>query len=109
MKNSKLVVGHLLKDRLSVKSFTITKHLNWIKHLESDEVAEFFDELLKMVNSVSEGKKSTETLTIFLDEWRETALLNKETDVLEDIIDAERELNAGGGKEWSQLKKEIGL
>lgn len=109
MKNTKLVVGHLMKDQLHVKSFTTSKHLNWIKSLKSDELVEFFDELLKLVIYVSEGKKDVETLTVFLDEWRETALLNLEPDIIEEIAEAEKELDAGGGKEWSQIKKEIGL
>jgi hypothetical protein len=36
-------------------------------------------------------------------------LLNSEPEVLEDIAEAEQELAAGGGKAWSQIKKEIGL
>ena len=45
----------------------------------------------------------------FLADWRETALINSEPDVLADIVEAEQELDAGGGKPWSQIKKEIGL
>ena len=109
MKNSKLVVGHLMKDQLFVKSFTTSEHLSWIKCLESEELVAFFDELLKLVIYISEGKKDVETLKVFLDEWRETALLNSEPEIIEDIAESEKELNAGGGKEWSQIKKEIGL
>lgn len=46
-------------------------------------------------------------MTVFLDEWRETALLNLEPDIIEEIAEAEKELDAGGGKEWAQIKKEI--
>lgn len=98
-----------MKDQLYVKSFTTSKHLSWIKNLKSEELVEFFDELLKLVIFISEGKKDVETLTFFLDEWRETALLNLEPDIIEEIAEAEKELDAGGGKEWSQIKKEIGL
>ena len=41
--------------------------------------------------------------------WRETALINSEPDVLADIAEAEQELDAGGGKPWEQIKREIGL
>ena len=109
MKNSKLVVGHLLKDRLSVKSVPTSKNLSWIRSLEPDELAEFFDGLLKLVNKVSEGKKSVENLTHFLDEWRETALINLEPDILHDIAEAKSELDADGGRGWSIIKEEIGL
>ena len=109
MRNPKLVVGHLMNDQLFVKSVTTSKHLNWLKQLDPEELVEFFSELLKIVTQISEGKKDPETLSIFLDEWRETALLNSEPEVLEDVIEAEKELDAGGGKPWSLIKKEIGM
>ncbi len=109
MKKSKLVVGHLMNDELLVKSILTSKHLDWLKWLEPDELVEFFAELFKLITRISEGKKDADTLTIFLSEWRETALINTEPDVLADIAEAERELNTGGGKPWPQIKKEIGL
>ena len=109
MKKPKLVVGHLMNDQLLVKSVTTSKHYDWHKWLEPEELVEFFEELLKLVTQISEGKKDAETLEVFLADWRETALINSEPDVLADIAEAERELNAGGGKPWPQIKKEIGL
>ena len=109
MRNPKLVVGHLMNDQLYVKSVKTSKNLDWLKWLDSGELVEFFAELLKLVTQISEGKKDTETLSIFLSEWRETALLNSEPEVLEDILEAERELDTGGGKPWSLIKKEIGM
>ena len=65
--------------------------------------------MFKLLTRISEGKQDAETLSIFLSEWRETALINSEPDVLADIVEAQQELAAGGGKEWAQIKKEIGL
>ena len=70
---------------------------------------EFFAELFKLLTQISEGKKDVETLSIFLSEWRETALINSEPGVLADIVEAQKELATGGGKGWSQIKREIGL
>ncbi len=109
MKNSKLVVGHLMNDQLFVKSVTTSKSFDWLKWLEAEELVEFFDELFKLLTQISEGKKDAETLAIFLSEWRETALINSEPDILTDIVEAQQELASGGGKEWAQIKKEIGL
>ncbi len=106
MKNPKLVVGHLMNDQLFVKSVRTSKHLNWLKQLDAEELVEFFAELLKLVTQISEGKKDAETLSLFLDEWHETALLNSESGVLEDIIEAAKELDAGGGKPWSLIKQD---
>ncbi|MCG9132983.1 hypothetical protein J5I95_14995 [Candidatus Poribacteria bacterium] len=109
MKKTKLVVGHLMNDELFVKSIPTSKHLDWLKWLEAEELVEFFAELLKLITRISEGKKDVSTLTMFLSGWRETALINSEPDVLADIAEAERELDTGGGKPWSQIKEEIGL
>ena len=109
MKKPKLVVGHLMNDQLFVKSVTISKHLDWLKWLDPEELVEFFEELLKLMTQISERKKDADTLTIFLSEWRETALINTEPDVFADIAEAQRELAAGGGKPWSQIKKDLGL
>ncbi len=109
MKKPKLVVGHLMNDELLVKSVTTSKSFDWLKCLEAEELVAFFAELLKMVTQISEGKKDAKTLSIFLSEWRETALINSEPDVLADMAEAEQELDAGGGIPWAHVKKEIGL
>ena len=109
MKKPKLVVGHLMNDQLLVKSVTTPKHIDWLKWLETEELVEFFGEFLKLMTQISEGKKDAATLSIFLADWRETALINSEPEVLADIAEAEQELDAGGGKPWSEIKKEIGL
>ena len=109
MKKPKLVVGHLMNDQLLVKSVTTPKHIDWLKWLETEELVEFFEEFLKLMTQISEGKKDVATLSTFLADWRETALINSEPEVLADIVEAEQELDAGGGKPWSEIKKEIGL
>ena len=109
MKKPKLVVGHLMNDQLLVKSVAISKSFDWLKWLETEELVEFLAELFKLLTRISEGKKDAELLSIFLSEWRETALINSEPDVLADIVEAQQELATGGGKEWAQIKKEIGL
>ena len=109
MKKAKLVVGHLMNDQLLVKSVRTSKSFDWVKWLEAEELVEFFTELFKLLTHISDGKKDAETLSIFLSEWRETALINSEPDVLADMVEAEQELNAGGGRPWEQIKKEIGL
>ncbi len=109
MKKPKLVVGHLMNDQLFVKSVPISKSLEWLKWLDPEELVEFFEELLELLTHTSEEKKYRETFSVFLADWRETALINSEPEVLADIAEAEQELDAGGGKPWSQIKKEIGL
>ena len=109
MKNPKLVVGHLLDDQLLVKSIATSKSFDWLKWLETEELVEFFAKLLTLITQISKKEKDVAELSTFLAEWRETALLNLEPEVIEDIAEAERELDAGGGKAWTLIKEEIGL
>ncbi len=96
---SKVFVGHLMNDQLLVKSVTTSKSFDWLKWLETEELVEFFASLLQITTQISEGKIDGDTLSIFLSEWRETALINSEPDVLADIVEAQQELAAGGRKE----------
>lgn len=98
-----------MNDELFVKSVTPSKSFDWLKWLEAEELVEFFAELFKLLTQISEGRKDAKTLSIFLSEWRETALINSEPDVLADIAEAQQELATGGGKEWVQIKREIEL
>lgn len=109
MGTPKVVVGRLIDNRLIFKPVAISKTTDWLKWLDSDELVEFTADLLKLVEQIAKGRKKPAEIALFLSEWRETALLNQEADVLRDITEAEEELNAGGGKDWSLLKKEIGL
>ncbi|MBM3235805.1 hypothetical protein FJZ31_05855 [Candidatus Poribacteria bacterium] len=109
MGTPKVVIGRLLDDRLIFKPVAISKTAYWLKWLDSDELVEFTADLLKLVEQIAKGRKNSTELALFLSEWRETALLNQETDVLRDIMEAEEELNSGRGKDWTLLKKEVGL
>ena len=63
-----------MNDQLLVKSVATSKSFDWLKWLETEELVEFFAQLLKLVTQISEKKKDAEVLLIFLAEWRETAL-----------------------------------
>jgi hypothetical protein len=109
MGSPEVVVGRLFDGRLIFKPVAISKAADWLKWLDSDELVEFTADLLKLVEQISKGRKSSEDVALFLSEWRETALLNQEADVLKDIAEAEEELNAGEGKSWNIIKRDIGL
>lgn len=42
MKMPKLVVGYLLDDEVTVKSFTVPESHGWIKWLVNEELAQFW-------------------------------------------------------------------
>ena len=113
MTEPKFVVGQLRNDALSVKPVTISRHLDWLKWLATEDLVEFFEELLKLVTQISVGKEDSEVLDTFLSDWREAALeeknhmlfwesvtdsveqalLDSEEDALSDIAEAEEELD----------------
>ena len=88
-------------DQLLIKAIKSSTHIDWLKWLEIEELVEFFEELLKLITEISAGKKDEGMLSTFLADWRETALINSEPDVLADIAEAEEELDDRGRKPWS--------
>ena len=66
MKKPELVVGHLMSDQLFVKPLAASKHYDWHKWLEPEELVAFFEELLKLVTQISEGKKTLRHFQLFL-------------------------------------------
>ena len=76
MENSKIVVGVLLDDGTIVKVVNTPEHLEWLKWLDPEELTAFFQELLNLVTEIAQEKEPSETLTIFLDQWRADAAIN---------------------------------
>jgi hypothetical protein len=109
MESPKVIIGKLFNNRIIFKPLNIPRGTEWLKWLSSEDLIEFTKELLRLVDQITKGKKDTNDLEIFLSEWHETALVNQEDDVLNDIMAAEFEIDAGKGKDWSVIKEEIGL
>ena len=108
MKKPKLVVGHLMNDQLLVKSVTTPKHIDWLKWLETEELVEFFGEFLKLMTQISEGKKDVATLSTFLADWRETALINSEPEVLRILLRRNRNWTLGVENRGHKLSRRSG-
>ena len=95
VKNSKIVVGHLIEDEMLVKAVTTPEHLQWLKWLDPEELTAFFEELLNLATQIAQEKEPSETLTIFLDQSRANAAINAElygskniTDTVQEVADA---------------------
>ena len=100
MESPKVIIGKLFNNRIIFEPLNIPRGTEWIKWLSSEDLIEFTKELLRLVDQITKGKKDTNDLEIFLSEWHETALVNQEDDVLNDIMEAEFEIDAGKGKDW---------
>jgi hypothetical protein len=94
MESPKVVIGRFMDNEITFKPITISKETEWLKWLDSEELAEFTKQLLKLVSKITKGKKTADDLELFISEWRETALIHQEKDILEDIAEAELELSA---------------
>ena len=74
MKKPELVIGYLMNGGAFIQSIKVPKLMDWIKHLEPEELIAFFQDLLELVIQISRGKEDVETLEAFLAYWRELAL-----------------------------------
>lgn len=74
MKKPELVIGYLMNGGAFIQSIKVPKLLDWIKHLEPEELIAFFQDLLELVIQLLSGKQDIEALEEFLVYWRELAL-----------------------------------
>lgn len=74
MKKPELVIGYLMNGGAFIQSIKVPKLLDWIKHLEPEELIAFFQDLLELVIQMLSGKQDIEALEEFLVYWRELAL-----------------------------------
>ena len=74
MKKPELVIGYLMDGGAFIQSIKVPQLLDWIKHLEPEELIAFFQDLLELVIQIPRGKENVETLEEFLAYWRELAL-----------------------------------
>ena len=74
MEKPELVIGYLMNGGAFIQSIKVPKLLDWIKHLEPEELIAFFQDLLELVIQISSGKEDVESLEEFLVYWRELAL-----------------------------------
>ena len=74
MKKPELVIGYLMDGGAFIQSIKVPQLLDWIKHLEPEDLIAFFQDLLELVIQISRGKEKVETLEEFFGYWRELAL-----------------------------------
>ena len=73
MEKPELVIGYLMNGGAFIQSIKVPKLLDWIKHLEPEELIAFFQDLLELILQITSGERDLETFEEFLDYWRELA------------------------------------
>ena len=92
-----------------IQSIKVPELLDWIKHLEPEELIAFFQDLLELVIQIPRGKENIETLEEFLAYWRELAL-EADSAFSETPIDPEEAETAAKAVDilWKSLADSIG-
>ena len=109
MKKPEFVIGYLMDGGAFIQAIKVPQLLDWIKHLEPEELIAFFQDLLELVIQISSGKEVVETLEEFLGYWREIAL-EAEGTLQETPIDPEDAEIAAKAVDilWKSLADSIG-
>ena len=66
MKKPELVIGYLMNGGAFIQSIKVPKLLDWIKHLEPEELIAFFQDLLELIIQIPRGRKMLRHLRNFL-------------------------------------------
>jgi len=88
--------------------FALPKSFVWLKHFSSEELAEFFAELLDaMYQSQHAGDWSS--VADVLENWKATANIEADPSVVARIEQGLTELEEDQGISWAQLRTELAL
>ncbi len=85
--------------------FALPKSFVWLKHFSSEELAEFFTELLEaMYRGQRDGDWSF--VTDVIESWKATANIEADPAVVAGIEQGLAELEEGQGISWAELRAE---
>ncbi len=88
--------------------FALPKSFVWLKHFNSEELAEFFSELLDaMYQSQRDGDWSS--VTDVIENWKATANVETDPAVVAGIERGLAALEEGQGISWTELRAELNL
>lgn len=88
--------------------FALPESFVWLKHFSSEELAEFFAELLDaMYRGQRDGDWSS--VTDVIENWKATANIEADPTVVSGIEQGLAELEEGQGISWTELRAELEL
>jgi hypothetical protein len=88
--------------------FALPKSFAWLKHFNSEELAEFFAELMNaMYHSQHDGDWSS--VADVIENWKATANIEADPAVVAGIEQGLAELEEGQGISWMELRAELDL
>ena len=107
MEDSKIVVGHLIDDAMVAKAVNTPENLAWIKWLDPEELTAFFEELLNLVTEIAQEEESSETLTLFLEQYRANAAISAQLYGSQNITDTIPEVADALGIDIDEVRQEM--
>ena len=84
------------------------KGWEWLKHFDAEEQKEFLIELLGTIREVTE-RGNWEIVVQLVEEWKATANINAQPDLVQAIETAEADFAQGKGISWAALREELKL
>jgi len=88
--------------------FALPKSFVWLKHFSSEELAEFFAELLDAMYQ-GQGEGDWSSVADVIENWKATANIEANPSVVAEIEQGLAELEEGQGISWMELRAELDL
>ena len=105
-----VIVGKMALPRAvgQMSLFSLPQDVAWLRHLSADEIAEFLSELLDTVNRACVDQDWSLVVKV-LESWKATAEIEADPELKAKVEQGLRELDAGQGVSWEELREELNL
>ncbi|MCP4546818.1 MAG: hypothetical protein GY835_10185 [bacterium] len=105
-----VIVGKMSLPRAGgqMSPFSLPQDFAWLRQLSSEEIAEFLSELLDTVNRACVDQEWSLVAQV-LESWKATAEIEADPELKAEIEQGLRELEAGQGVSWEELREELNL
>ena len=105
-----VIIGKVSLPRVNgqISLFTLPQSFIWLKHFSSEEIAEFFTELLEAIYRSPETGDWT-SIDEVIESWKATANIKAEPNVVEELKQGLSELQEEQGISWEELRQELKL
>lgn len=98
----------LTRPTRKTRPLTIPTGFIWLKHLTSEDQADFVSGLLaRVVSAIKNNDWSS--VSEWVEEWKATANILAEPQIARGIRQGRNELAQGDSVDWESLRKELGL
>lgn len=98
----------LTHTKTKTQTLTIPRGFAWLKHLNTDEQAQFISGLLGLVLAALQSSDWSEVAE-WIEDWKATANVYADQHVARSVREARAELAHGDAVDWEHLRQQLGL